>query len=60
MSKRQGRLVIDLDEGGRNSAKAIEMRDGDRLLVPTRTQVVTVLGETQQNHVASPSADIIA
>jgi polysaccharide export outer membrane protein len=25
------------------------MRDGDRLLIPKATQVVTVLGETQQN-----------
>jgi protein involved in polysaccharide export with SLBB domain len=45
-----GRLVIDLDtEADRTSAASIEMRDGDRLLVPTRTQVVSVLGETQQN-----------
>jgi protein involved in polysaccharide export with SLBB domain len=39
-----GRLVIDLGYAAR-----VEMRDGDRLLVPTHTQVVTVLGETQQN-----------
>ena len=39
-----GRLVIDLDV-----AAGIEMRDGDRLLVPQHPQVVTVLGETQQN-----------
>jgi protein involved in polysaccharide export with SLBB domain len=39
-----GRLVIDLAQ-----KSEIELRDGDELLVPTRTQVVTVLGETQQN-----------
>ena len=46
-----GRLVIDLDRaGGKDSAgAAVEMRDGDRLLVPQQPQVVTVLGETQQN-----------
>ena len=47
-----GRLVINLDPKGNNdrsAAAAVEMRDGDRLLVPPRPQVVTVLGETQQN-----------
>lgn len=44
-----GRLVIDLGYNGDDSATSLEMRDGDRLLVPTKTQVVTVLGETQQN-----------
>ena len=47
-----GRLVINLDPKGNNdssAAAAVEMRDGDRLLVPQRPQVVTVLGETQQN-----------
>ena len=39
-----GRLVIDLQQ-----TADIEMRDGDRLLVPTISQVVTVMGETQQN-----------
>ena len=27
----------------------IELRDKDRLLIPTQSQVVTVIGETQQN-----------
>lgn len=47
-----GRLVIDLRHDGNSaagSAEAIEMRDGDKLLVPTQPQVVSVLGETQQN-----------
>jgi polysaccharide biosynthesis/export protein len=47
-----GRLVIDI-AGNTNlrktDAAAVEMRDGDKLLVPTRPQVVSVLGETQQN-----------
>jgi protein involved in polysaccharide export with SLBB domain len=42
-----GRLVIDVEK--MNSSHPVEMRDGDRLLIPTRPQVVTVLGETQQN-----------
>ncbi|MBU2677222.1 MAG: SLBB domain-containing protein [Gammaproteobacteria bacterium] len=47
-----GRLVIDADQiagGGRGTTAAIEMRDGDTLLVPSNPHVVTVLGETQQN-----------
>jgi len=45
-----GRLVIHLDSGSKGEVAAgIEMRDGDQLLVPTHTQVVTVIGETQQN-----------
>ncbi|MDJ0712158.1 MAG: SLBB domain-containing protein [Woeseiaceae bacterium] len=47
-----GRLVIHLkpdrnDVSG--SSETVEMRDGDKLFVPTRSQVVSVLGETQQN-----------
>lgn len=47
-----GRLVVDMKveaNGAIGPAAGIEMRDGDRLLIPTRPQVVTVLGETQQN-----------
>jgi protein involved in polysaccharide export with SLBB domain len=47
-----GRLVLDMthDGSGRYSeAAAVELRDGDQLLVPSRPQVVTVLGEIQQN-----------
>ncbi len=44
-----GRLVIHMDRSTHGAAADLEMRDGDRLLVPTKTQVVTVLGETQQN-----------
>jgi hypothetical protein len=44
-----GRLVIDLEYELSSGADAVEVRDGDRLLIPARTQVVTVLGETQQN-----------
>jgi protein involved in polysaccharide export with SLBB domain len=47
-----GRLVIDLRRAGNGiggSAADVEMRDGDTLLVPTKPQVVSVLGETQQN-----------
>jgi len=48
-----GRLVIgtehlDSEDKGRIAA-SIELQDGDRLMVPTRSQVVTVIGETQQN-----------
>ncbi|MDH3578250.1 MAG: SLBB domain-containing protein [Gammaproteobacteria bacterium] len=47
-----GRLVIDMrrvESGIGGSAADVEMRDGDTLLVPTQPQVVSVLGETQQN-----------
>jgi protein involved in polysaccharide export with SLBB domain len=45
-----GRLVIHLDSGSKGEVAAgIHMRDGDQLLVPTHTQVVTVIGEAQQN-----------
>ncbi|NNL55459.1 MAG: hypothetical protein HKP32_09920 [Woeseia sp.] len=45
-----GRLVIDAGQLKRNrGAGTVELRDGDTLLVPTHPQVVTVLGETQQN-----------
>jgi len=49
-----GRLVIDLDrvltgsENG-NFSGDLELRDGDRLLIPQTAQEVTVIGETQQN-----------
>ena len=46
-----GRLVIDLEDraevGGWGSG-SVELRDGDRLLVPPKSQVVTVIGEVQQ------------
>jgi len=42
-----GRLVIDVEH--LRAGNDVELRDGDRLLVPQRTQVVTVIGETQQN-----------
>ncbi len=51
-SEAVGRLVIDLEHAVRDSngtTATIEMRDGDKLLVPTYSQMVTVLGETQQN-----------
>ena len=49
-----GRLVIDLEEiasrtGNTDLVADVELRDGDRLLVPKHAQEVTVIGETQQN-----------
>jgi len=49
-----GRLVIDLEQLAARTTAAelvndVELRDGDRLLVPKQSQEVTVLGETQQN-----------
>jgi protein involved in polysaccharide export with SLBB domain len=49
-----GRLVIDLEQlaarvSGADIANDVELRDGDRLLVPKQAQEVTVIGETQQN-----------
>lgn len=48
-----GRLVIDLEQLAARADIAeqidVELRDGDRLLVPKQAQEVTVIGETQQN-----------
>lgn len=49
-----GRLVIDLEQlaaraSGADLVNDVELRDGDRLLVPKQAQEVTVIGETQQN-----------
>jgi protein involved in polysaccharide export with SLBB domain len=49
-----GRLVIDLDQLAARAltdelVDDVELRDGDRLLVPTQSQVVTVIGEVQQS-----------
>jgi protein involved in polysaccharide export with SLBB domain len=49
-----GRLVIDIEQlsarsRGGEIVSDVELRDGDRLLVPKQAQEVTVIGETQQN-----------
>jgi protein involved in polysaccharide export with SLBB domain len=48
-----GRLVIDLGQVAAQVANhlvsSLELRDGDRLLVPRKAQEITVIGETQQN-----------
>jgi protein involved in polysaccharide export with SLBB domain len=49
-----GRLVIDLEQlaaraSGSDIVNDVELRDGDRLLVPKQAQEITVIGETQQN-----------
>ena len=49
-----GRLVIDLDQLAARAPTEelvddIDLRNGDRLLVPIQSQVVTVIGEVQQN-----------
>ena len=49
-----GRLVIDIGQlgtsaTGRNLVSSLELRDGDRLLVPKQAQEITVIGEAQQN-----------
>ncbi len=71
-TKPVGRLVIDFEwmtaeNGDRRTriARDVELRDGDRLLVPKKAQEVTVIGETQQNtsHLYEPGlrrADYIA
>jgi protein involved in polysaccharide export with SLBB domain len=41
-----GRLVIGTEH---LSSNRLELRDGDTLMIPPRPQVVTVLGEIQQN-----------
>ena len=49
-----GRLVIDITDlptgvSASGVVSNIELRDKDRLLIPIQSQVVTVIGETQQN-----------
>jgi protein involved in polysaccharide export with SLBB domain len=53
-TKAVGRLVIDLELiAGGDAANGmignIELRDGDQLLIPKKSEEVTVIGETQQN-----------
>ena len=57
-----GRLVIDIEgittrtDGDTSLIQDIELRDGDRLLVPVASQEVTVIGEAQQptSHLYQP------
>ena len=49
-----GRLVIDLEhlasgDARYDLARSVELRSGDKLLVPKQSQEVTVIGETQLN-----------
>jgi protein involved in polysaccharide export with SLBB domain len=49
-----GRLVIDLEQLSARATSEelvsdVELRDADQLLVPKKSQEITVLGETQQN-----------
>ena len=49
-AKPVGRLVIDIDKVMRHPAGSpedVELRDGDKLLVPKKTQEITILGEVQ-------------
>jgi len=58
-TKAIGRLVIDLDRVIQNSdsesdndedySTRIVLKDGDELIVPTKTQEVTIIGEVQQS-----------
>ena len=56
-----GRLVINLDRIAASTADVdligdVELREGDKILVPKRSQEVTVIGETQQraSHLHQP------
>ena len=42
-----GRLVLNLSTDGPEGAAAVELRAGDRLMIPRQAQSVTVLGEVQ-------------
>lgn len=49
-AKPVGRLVLDVNKvvhSRAGSSDDVELRDGDRLLIPKRTQEVTILGEVQ-------------
>ena len=58
-TKPVGRLVIDIDRVVKGSVGAPEdvvLKDGDKLLVPKKTQEITILGEVQSptSHVFEP------
>ena len=59
-----GRLVIDLESIAgadvRVAVGDIELREGDRLLVPRASQAVTVIGQAQQNtsHLYQPGLSL--
>ena len=58
-TKPVGRLVIDIDRVVKGSVGAPEdvvLKDGDKLLVPKKTQEITILGEVQSptSHVYEP------
>jgi polysaccharide biosynthesis/export protein len=49
-TKPVGRLVLDVNriaKGGKGSSDDVLVRDGDKLLIPKKTQEVTILGEVQ-------------
>ena len=49
-AKPVGRLVIDINKVVKDrvgSSDDVELRDGDKLLIPKRTQEITILGEVQ-------------
>jgi protein involved in polysaccharide export with SLBB domain len=49
-TKPVGRLVLDVNriaKNGKGSSDDVLVRDGDRLLIPKKTQEVTILGEVQ-------------
>lgn len=59
-----GRLVIDVEQllmksVGERRAHDLELKDGDRLLIPGKSQSVTVIGEAQYpaSHLYSPELD---
>jgi protein involved in polysaccharide export with SLBB domain len=58
-TKPVGRLVIDVDKvvkGQPGGVNDIAVRDGDKLMVPKKTQEITILGEVQSptSHVYQP------
>jgi hypothetical protein len=57
-TKPVGRLVIDLDRvmKGPMGMEDVVLRDGDKLVIPKKTQEITILGEVQSptSHVFEP------
>jgi polysaccharide export outer membrane protein len=58
-TKPVGRLVIDIDRVTKGSAGVegdVVLRDGDKLMIPKKTQEITILGEVQSptSHVFEP------
>lgn len=58
-SEATGRLVINLSAILNHSVEDLQLRDGDRLIIPTFRQEITIIGEVQNptSHLFNPVSD---